>query len=180
VDEKNDSIIYGNIVASKVIFCQGHENGANPYFQYLPFKQAKGEVLIIEKKDLLLDDILHNGINIVPYGEHTYWVGSTFNWSDLSTKTTSEGKETLQKQLDETIIGDYKIIKHWAGIRPTVKDRRPMLGLHNKHPQIGIFNGLGTRGVMLAPYFSNQLVQHILHRKSLDREVDIQRFNELM
>jgi glycine oxidase len=43
-----------------------------------------------------------------------------------------------------------------AGVRPTVKDRKPLIGLHPKNPKIGIFNGLGARGVLMGPYLSKQ------------------------
>ena len=70
----------------------------------------------------------------------------------------------------------YTILKHQAAIRPTVADRRPFVGfLHNK-AHIGIFNGLGTKGVSLAPFFAQQLVQHMVEQKSLMKEVDINRF----
>ena len=53
-------------------------------------------------------------------------------------------------------------MKHFAGVRPTVKDRRPLVGTHSGLNSIHILNGLGTRGVMLGPYLANQLFQQIL------------------
>jgi glycine/D-amino acid oxidase-like deaminating enzyme len=42
-------------------------------------------------------------------------------------------------------------MEHFAGVRPTVKDRRPLVGTHAEYSAIHILNGLGTRGVMLGP-----------------------------
>jgi glycine/D-amino acid oxidase-like deaminating enzyme len=71
----------------------------------------------------------------------------------------------------------YEIIKHEAGIRPTVNDRRPILGIHPEHPRLAVFNGLGTKGVMLAPYFANQLIDHLEKEQTIDPEVDLSRFS---
>ena len=71
----------------------------------------------------------------------------------------------------------YKVIEQKAGIRPTVKDRRPMLGAHPVHQNLFVFNGMGTRGIILAPYFAAQLSDLILKGIPIDTEVDIKRFN---
>ena len=63
-----------------------------------------------------------------------------------------------------------------AGIRPTVKDRRPLVGRHSAHKNVYILNGLGTRGVMIAPYVASELFQFIENNKALDSEIDIKRF----
>ena len=55
-------------------------------------------------------------------------------------------------------------------------ERRPFVGLHPKFSNIGILNGMGTKGVMLAPYFSNHFIEHLLDGKALDKEVDVRRF----
>ena len=70
------------------------------------------------------------------------------------------------------------LLDQQAGIRPTVKDRRPLIGRHEEKSNLYIFNGMGTRGVMLAPFFANQLAKHIEEGESLDPEVDIKRFSE--
>ncbi len=70
---------------------------------------------------------------------------------------------------------DFEIVNHQAGIRPTVNDRRPLMGLHPQHPTLAVFNGLGTKGVMLAPYFAYQLYSFLELNKPLDVEVDIKR-----
>jgi len=38
-------------------------------------------------------------------------------------------------------------------------------------------NGLGTRGVMIAPYVAKQLFDFIEKEKPLDREINISRFS---
>jgi glycine oxidase len=163
--------------SDRIIFCQGHENVLNPYFKDLPFIAAKGEILIIESQELQSQNIIHDRINIVPLGNDTYWVGSTFSWDKLDLETTEDARKDLENQLKKILQVPFKVVDHKVGIRPTVKDRRPLLGMHSQYKRLGIFNGLGTRGVMLAPYFANHFVDHIYTGSRLNSVVDIRRFN---
>ena len=61
----------------------------------------------------------------------------------------------------------------------TVKDRRPLIGLHPKHPQLAVFNGMGTKAVMLAPYFAIAFSDFLETGKELNSEVDIKRYYTL-
>jgi glycine oxidase len=103
-------------------------------------------------------------------------VGDTFNWKDKTTLPTEQGKKELIEKLESFIKVPYEIVDHVAGIRPTVKDRRPLVGLHPKHSQLAILNGLGTRGVMIAPKVAKELYHHIENNALLDPECNIARF----
>ena len=103
-------------------------------------------------------------------------MGATYNWDELNENTSEEGKEELLKKAEKFIADKIEIIEHKAGVRPTVLDRRPLIGIHPTHKQLGVFNGLGTKGVMLAPFFAQELVNCLLNDTPLDKEVDINRF----
>jgi glycine/D-amino acid oxidase-like deaminating enzyme len=62
-------------------------------------------------------------------------------------------------------------------MRPTVIDRRPLVGRHMDFSNVYILNGLGTRGVMIAPYVADQLYNFIELGEELDPEINIYRFN---
>ena len=112
----------------------------------------------------------------MPLGNHYYKVGATFNWTDKTLFPTEEGKKELLTKLKKIITADFEIVDQVAGIRPTVKDRRPILGKHKKYTQLAILNGLGTRGVMLAPKMAIKLYNHLENDATLDKEVTITRF----
>lgn len=175
---KKEHIEYKNMKVNKVVFCLGHENKENPFFKDLPFKLAKGEILIIKVKNWNPKGIINNKINIVPMGNELYWAGSTFDWENLNTEVSQAGKKGLIAQIKKTISVEFEVVEHVAGIRPTVRDRRPLLGEHQKLKNIYVFNGMGTRGVMLAPYFANQMALHMEYGEKLDKEADIRRFSE--
>lgn len=167
---------YKDISAKHIVFCEGYKIEQNPFFSWLPFKLTKGEILTIHAPLLKADEIMNRGVFVLPLGDNLYRVGATYNWDDLTEETTEAGKEELVGKLDKLLKIPYRIIDHVAGIRPTVNDRRPILGKHPIHQTLAVFNGLGTKGVQLSPYFAEELVNHILHNTSLDKEANINRF----
>lgn len=177
---ENDAVQYQNITAKKIVFCEGFGIKKNPFFKYLPMREAKGELITIHASELEIDFVLKSGVFILPLGNHDFLVGATFNWKDKTNNPTEEGKNELIEKLDKIISVSYKVINQVAGIRPTVKDRRPLVGVHPEQPRLAILNGLGTRGVMIAPTVAKELYQHLENGTELRKEIDIFRFeNEL-
>jgi glycine/D-amino acid oxidase-like deaminating enzyme len=171
-----NGIQWQNIKAKKIIFCEGHQAIQNPFFKDFPFVLTKGELLTIACSELALEKLISKGIFILPLGEDTYRIGSTYSWSDLSPEPTEAGRQALIEKLEKTITCPYTILSHQAGIRPTVKDRRPFIGLHPKHPSIGLFNGMGTKGASIAPWFAHHFAKALEENETLNPLVSIQRF----
>ncbi|MFT5760994.1 MAG: glycine oxidase [Polaribacter sp.] len=173
---KNNSISYNEIEAKRIVFCEGFGIKKNPFFNELPIKEAKGELLTIHAPELEIDFLLKSTLFVLPLGNHYYKVGATFNWKDKTSNPSEEGKEELVEKLKKVITVPYTITNQSAGIRPTVKDRRPLVGTHQEHNQLAILNGLGTRGVMIAPIVAKNLFNHLENDEILDKEIDIKRF----
>lgn len=171
------SVQYKDVSASNVIFCEGFKATENPWFPSLQFNLAKGEMITIRLKEGAIPDdtVINKGVFILPIGDTMYRVGATYEWTDLTENPTTTAKAELIEKLEKVIRVPYEIIGQQAGVRPTVNDRRPLIGLHPQHPELCMFNGMGTKGVMLAPYFAKQLCDFLLHGKALDKEVDCNR-----
>jgi glycine oxidase len=176
---EENGIVYKDILATKILFCEGHKTTENPYFSWLPFKLTKGEVITIHAPALKqLDKVINKGVFVLPIGNDLYKVGATYEWKDLSAEITETGKQELIDKLSKIVKVPYTIVEQRAGIRPTVNDRRPLIGLHPHYKNVGVFNGLGTKGVMLAPYFAQQFVDFLVSDKPLDDEVNILRLKK--
>jgi len=171
-----ESIAYKDIHARRLIFSEGYQAQYNPYFNYLPFEAAKGDVLIIKIKDRPFANILRHKVFIAPIDEEHYWVGSDYRWKFEDDAPDPQKKEELIQTLDKILDQPYEIVAHIAGIRPCVKGRRPFLGKHPIYPQLSIFNGLGTKGASLGPYWAEHFIRHLEDGVPLDEEVDIRRF----
>ncbi|WP_438977633.1 FAD-dependent oxidoreductase, partial [Polaribacter sp.] len=98
-------------------------------------------------------------------------------WTDKTSKPSEEGKQELIEKLKKVISVKYTITDHTAGVRPTTKDRRPLVGKNSSHKNLFVLNGLGTRGVMIAPTVAKELYNFIEHQQELDKEIDIKRFD---
>ncbi len=170
------NVKYKDISAKHIVFAEGFGIHANPYFNYLPLDGTKGELLLIKAPDLQLDVIVNASIFILPFSNGYYKVGATYEWDDKTQEPTEAGKQELVKKLEELITCDYEIIEHLAGVRPTVKDRKPLIGTHPKHFRLHLLNGLGTRGVMLGPPMALELFESIEVGKEIPRAINLNRF----
>ncbi len=170
------TIEYKNIKALNIVFCEGFGMIKNPFFNYLPMQEAKGELITIYAPKLNIDFLIKAAVFVLPLGDNYYKIGATFNWKDKTKDPTENGKQELLVKLNSFITVPYTIVNHTAGIRPTVKDRRPLVGKHPMYQNLAILNGLGTRGVMIAPTIANALYNHLENNVELDKEISIVRF----
>ena len=173
---KDSSVTYKGQTAKAIIFCEGANALANPYFKFLPFQLAKGEALILKIEDFYNDRIINGEVFIMPTTvKDEYYIGSTHEWNFDDNQPSEKGKNEILGNLSTVLKAPYTIIDHKSAIRPTVKDRRPFVGMHPEYKNVGIFNGMGTKGISLAPYFANHFVGHLVAGRPLMPEVNITR-----
>jgi glycine/D-amino acid oxidase-like deaminating enzyme len=175
---QQEGVKYKKIEAVKVIFCEGARALQNPFFNFLPFSVTKGELLIVRIPDAGFEKMLKHHIFMVPLKKDLYWVGSTSRFEFEHEYPTPERRQWLEDELRKTLTIPFEVIEHFAGLRPTVYDIRPFLGLHPEYPQMAIFNGLGTKGASLGPFFAHHLAAFLMGKTPLDSEVDIRRFSD--
>jgi glycine/D-amino acid oxidase-like deaminating enzyme len=171
-----EALRYGNIKSKYIVCSEGFGVKHNPYFNHLPLNGTKGEVLTLRIPDLKIDYAIKSSVFVIPIGTDLYKVGSTYSHNDKTNQPTDEGRSELLTKLNRFLKTNYEIVEHLAGVRPTVKDRRPLVGRHPEQPNLFVLNGLGSRGVMVAPYVAENLFNHIAYGQELDSEIDIKRF----
>jgi glycine/D-amino acid oxidase-like deaminating enzyme len=147
----------------------------------MPTAPVKGEILHIKTEKSLPEEVIFNrGVFLVKNPQHAYYrVGATYEWKNLNYEPTEKARMQLADKLDDLLHVKYEIIDQVAGIRPASKDRRPLIGKHPELKNVFIFNGLGTKGVSLAPFFANEFVESIINLKKLNNEVNINRYYPL-
>ncbi|HAI76932.1 MAG TPA: hypothetical protein DCM08_11865 [Microscillaceae bacterium] len=179
LEVRQDGVMYKELSAKKMIFCEGFKATQNPYWAWLPIGAVKGEWLAIHSPELQLPYIYKNQFFIVPWGDatqHTFRVGSTYGWQPTDDLPTAEAYEALLQFAKSQLEVPFEVIGRGVGLRPTTPDRRPLVGWHPQFQTLGLFNGLGTKGFSLAPYFANKLYENAEKKRSLDVEVDPVRF----
>ena len=176
LDTADGSIVYKNIVAQKVVFAEGFGLKNNPFFNYLPLNGTKGELLTIHAPSLKEHGVIKSSVFIIPLKNDLYRIGATYKWKDKTSIPTESSKKELLDKLKTFLRCDFNVVDHVAGVRPTVADRRPLVGRHPKQENLFVLNGLGSRGVLIAPFASKQLYGYIEKSESIDAEMDIKRF----
>ncbi|CCH51137.1 FAD dependent oxidoreductase [Fibrisoma limi BUZ 3] len=164
---------------NKVIFCDGVQARENPLFDWLPYNPVKGQILTALVEDYPIKDVVNQGLFILPVRNGLIKIGATYTWHDLDWQTTEDGRQFLESKVRDILRVPYQVVSQQAGIRPSTKDRRPFVGLHPEFPGIGIFGGMGTKGVSLAPYLANQFAGYLLDAEDLDTEANISRYLSL-
>ncbi len=177
--EVGETISYRDVSALRIVFCNGLAATKSTWFSWLPLRPLKGELITV-RMTFDASRIISRGVYIVPGREAgTSIVGSTYQHIPFEEHPTEEAQTQLTGRLTRLISVPFKVVHQDWGIRPTVTDRRPLIGHHPAHGNVIIFNGLGTKGVSLAPYFAKAMVDAMYNGPSLPEEVNILRFKSL-
>jgi glycine/D-amino acid oxidase-like deaminating enzyme len=152
-------VIYDTITADQLYFCEGWKGANNPLFPEAPFNMCKGEVLTIRCVGLDKEHIIKKGIYLVHLQDDLYKVGATYSWDDLNEEPEESALQLLRAKLDALLDLPYEVVAQQAGIRPTTDLREPFFLQHPQYKQLAMLNGLGTKGVLIGPWW----VKECLH-----------------
>jgi len=177
---EKDLVLYKNLKTKKIIFCDGAASLDNPYFSKLPFAPNKGEALILSIEGLPKDILFKKGMSLVPWKRDLHWLGSSYEWEFDDPGPTEAFRQRAEFLLKQWIKIPYKIMDHVSAVRPATLERRPFVGFHPLYNQIGILNGMGTKGCSLAPYFASQLKVNLTQGRPINPEADINRYSRIL
>ncbi|MGK2860438.1 MAG: NAD(P)/FAD-dependent oxidoreductase [Chitinophagaceae bacterium] len=180
---ETEKITYKNIIARKIIFCDGAGSFENPFFNLLPFAPNKGEALVLHIPDLPDQFIYKKSMLLTPITaneENLFWVGSSYIWDFENADPTAAFRENTEQMLKQWLKIPFHVVEHRSGLRPATLERRPFVGLHPTHNSVGILNGMGTKGCSLAPYFAKQLADHLIYQIPVAKDADVKRFSKIL
>ena len=175
-----DHVRYQNHTAQKIIFCEGTEGIDNRYFSSLPYARNKGEAIIADIPELPRTNIYKQGLSLVPWHNNLWWIGSTYEWNFSDLNPTVEFRRNTQTQLYHWLKLPFEVVDHIASERPANMERRPFVGLHPIHQSVGLFNGMGTKGCSLAPYYAKQFSDYLINQTPMEPLVDLHRFKKIL
>jgi len=159
--------------ARKIVFCEGYRVLENPWFGYLPFAPAQGEILLIKDGPSVAAS---NGTWVLPENQNKCLAGATWKHEDIESGPTESGKNKILKDLPLRLNGEPEIIEHRSGIRPSTRDRAPILGIHRENERMLLFNGFGSRGASTVPFYAKHMLNLMIDGVSLPEEADLKRF----
>ncbi|OON66794.1 NAD(P)/FAD-dependent oxidoreductase [Hymenobacter sp. CRA2] len=173
-------VSYGpGLRVGRVVFCEGAAVTRNPWFNWLPVTPNQGEVLDVEAPALPTNYVLNRGAYVVPLGDGRVRVGATYRWPPFATEPTADARQELTQRLRELTTVPFQVTGQRVGVRPAVRDRKPLLGTHPAHPALAVFNGLGSKGVLLAPRLAQVLADALETGAEVWPEVNIIRYQAL-
>jgi|SRR5579863_261974 len=177
---EDSGIRYSDVRYRYIIFCDGESSAQNPFFDKLPFALNKGEGLLLAIDGLPDGLVFKKGMSLVPFRKNIYWLGSSYEWTFDNDQPSVNFRKLAEEWLNRNLKLPYAILEHFAAIRPATLERRPFIGFHPLYPQIGILNGLGTKGCSLAPFFAKQLVNRMTGEGFINPLADINRFEKII
>lgn len=175
VQEKDNKVFYKNIFASKLIFAEGAKVIENPFFPKHSVVGNKGEYVIIRAPELKMDALLKGSMYVIPLGNDMYKVGATYSRDDYSLNPTEAAKDEILSKLKTFVSCSFEVLEQTAGVRPTTRDHRPLLGSWEENSNLIFFNGLGSRGFLMAPLLAEILYSHLEDNVPMSKEMDIRR-----
>jgi len=173
-------IRYKDIEAGRIILCNGVAGFNNPWFEKLPYTFNKGQAFIASIPGLPKEHIYKQGIKITPWKDDLFWIGASYEWKYEDTKPSAAYRLHVETQLASWLKLPFEVKEQLVAERPATVDYKPFVGFHPAVPQVGIFNGMGSKGCSQAPYFAQQLTQYLLHGKPVQPDVDVQRFSRIL
>ena len=162
----------------RIICCEGFHGQQNAFWKGFGFLPAKGELLTFKSNQPSEEYILNKNGFVLPLGNQEFKVGATYRWDEYGPNSVPEAQAELKQKLVNFQIDQYEEIEKLVGVRPATQDRRPLVGMHPTI-NVGIFNGFGSKGVSLMPYFADAFVGEWLGKKMVHSEASIRRFSHL-
>lgn len=169
-----------DIQAKHIVFCEGHKARHNPWFGWLPFQAAKGQILSCRSDNPCPQQILNFGHWLIPIDQHQFKVGASFEPGQTDTEPTELAKQRLLQSLAQACpnLRPVEVVSHQAGVRPCTLDKQPFIGPHPHHPNLHIFNGFGAKGSLAIPWYARQFVAALKQQASLPLRSHIQRYEQ--
>ncbi len=168
---------YDDIISKRVVFCDGWRVLDNPFFSWLPYRPVKGEILELCSAVEIPNHIIHRGNWIMKNSTDTFRIGSTWDRVNLNSTPTQNGERELVSALPNIFNSkiDFEIVNHFAGVRPCTATTRPHLGVSPSDSRLFSFNGFGSKGYALSPYFSKHFCNWLDGKCVLDSEANLAR-----
>ena len=170
---------YQNFKFKNIIFCEGMGVKKNPYFSDIPVIPNKGHHIRVKLSEPIPENItIKKKHFLFPLNNDLYFYGGTYDREQMHEHIDDSAVEQLRNGLSEFYPNDFDIEEVHFGFRPTVKDRRPIVGRHHEYHNLYVFNGLGARGILNGCYFSKNLYDFIESNVDLPQEISLDRFNK--
>ncbi len=159
-----------------VILCTGANDCGGLAWGGVGCARATGEILTLAVGGLAPEVILNRGHWVLPTAAGVAKVGATYA-REGAESAASVARDELILSASRLLDGrGFSVTAQEAGVRVTSPDRYPVVGRNPREPRLGVFNALGSKGALLAPWLAHQWFNHLTEGIPFDREVAATRF----
>jgi len=163
-----------------VVWAQGHWATQSHLFGWIPLRPSAGAQVEWEQKSSDFQPLVqHRGFFFGqdPVNTQIHRLGSTYSWSMEPAYIAEAEAELRQAMVNFPDVQVEGNLHFRLGYRPASGDRKPILGPHPIFSNHLLFNGLGSKGLLLAPGMAKLLAAICLHSSyEIPPEMDIRRF----
>ena len=160
---------------SNVVLCQGWEVAKSRGFSWLPVDHTQGAVLSVRAETGETRRILNQGCWLMNRAGGQVLAGSTYETKfDQPHVADPNAVERLIGRLNAMVKGGIEVLGSQTAVRPGIKKNKGAIGRHPVHERLVLMNGLGSKGVLRAPFLARRLVDHLLDGSALEPEIDVQ------
>lgn len=177
VEFNENGLQWDDVTANKILLCQGaYGLGEDGWFGGISHRSAKGEVLTVWLDGLDEEKRYHGNGWLAPRGGGVWKAGANYDWDNLDSTPTDEGKDEILEKIKSWMPLNIEVIGHEAAVRPIIRSSQPLIGHHPTLPEVGFFNGLGSKGTLMAPAVADHFAAHLCGECELNDELSLQSF----
>lgn len=163
------------VAHERVIACTGAGDDGGAAWGGVECTRATGDILRVAVDGLEPDVILNRGHWALPTGVGEARVGATYSRDGYD---AAAARAELERSAAELLSGRaFAVTAQESGVRVSSPDRYPIAGWTRTEPRLGVFNALGSKGALLAPWVARQWVAQLREGAAFASEVDAGRFN---
>jgi glycine/D-amino acid oxidase-like deaminating enzyme len=151
---------YDGLQFQNIIFCEGYRAATNPFFNE-PIIPCKGDIISIAAGGNTTSGIIKkNAFYLLPAIDGMSKVGATFKWHNSDEALYKTDRHQLEQAASAMLDGaGCKTIQHQSAIRATTPGQQVIAKQHPAIKNMFMLNGLGTKGILIGPWYSTQLAQ---------------------
>ncbi|MEX0929486.1 MAG: FAD-dependent oxidoreductase, partial [Balneolales bacterium] len=152
----------GSVQAGSVIFAGGHTVIRSPYWRDIPIHPVKGQISEYTAETDLSGwkmPIAASGY-FARAGSNRFVAGGTYEHEFTDERSDARGQGTLEKKVGAvmpSLLSQSALTGQWAGVRASTPNRLPILGPHASEPNLHLFSGLGSKGLLYAAFTAGLL-----------------------
>ncbi len=171
---ERDAVMAGGFRARRIVSCEGCRAAQNPFFTRPAFNPAKGDILTLRFDSPLPPLCVHRGVWLAPTDDpQIFRAGSTYDREKLDQIPDASARAKIEGGLRAFIRAPWKVLDHTAAVRPIIRQSKPVAGLHPEEDRLGFFNGLGSKGALLAPWHARRFAEFLTRGAPLPEAVDL-------